>query len=520
MIFSVLDYLEHTASNNGQKIAIVDGSVSLNFHTLRYRALAIAQVLKNQGIKPGDRVGICMAKSADQIIAILATLYAGAIFVPILPALKRDNISHIVNDSGMFAVITDEKRLQEVSNFINIKVLIANGEISSQYPNLNYLSSCISQPDIQKINRIGVDVASIIYSSGSTGRPKGIMVTHRNLADGAKIVAQYLGTKADDRIACVLSFNFDYGLNQIWQSLLTGASIHLHELIMPNECIRFLSNQGITALPLMPAVMTRLFDPRFLDSQHGYDLSKIRYICSSGGRISPAMLSNIAKIFPQSQFYSMFGLTEAFRSTFLPPEQLTNRPNSIGKAIPDVEILVLNEDGQECLPGVVGELVHRGGCISKGYWNDPIKTAERFKSHPQYPGELLVYSGDLVKKDEEGYIMFVNRKDEMLKNNGIRISPTEIEETLEKHPLINSVVVFGIENIEVGHDIVAVYTTHNNSELNKQLAIQFLKINLPTHMVPKFLVHQEFFPHTGNQGKIDRVTVKQNAKQCLGIIDD
>jgi acyl-CoA synthetase (AMP-forming)/AMP-acid ligase II len=341
------------------------------------------------------------------------------------------------------------------------------------------------------------------------------MCTHRNLTDGARIVAEYLGTTQDDRIASILSFNFDYGLNQIWQCLLTGASIHLHELVLPNDCIRFVSKERITALPLMPAIMTRLFDPRFLLFDHGLDLSEVRYVCSSGGRVSPNMRSSVRNIFPAAKFYSMYGLTEAFRSTFLSPEQLEVRPDSIGKAIPDVEILILDDDGNECPPNVPGELVHRGGCITHGYWNDPQKTAERFRAHPCYPGELLVYSGDLALKDDEGYVTFISRKDAMLKNHGIRVSPTEIEEVIEEYPAVNSAVVFGIDNVEVGHDIVAVFTTQDGQPIVEAELNQFLKRNLATHMQPRYLVHQADFPTTGNQGKVDRVLVRKSALQYL-----
>lgn len=457
-----------------------------------------------------------MTKSTEQIISLLGTLYANAIFVPILPSLKHDNISHIVNDSGMKVIITDDRRLSEISSFQNlVTVVIGRGDLTSNYPNLPYLSNHLGN-QIPKFSRIGVDIAAIIYSSGSTGRPKGIMVTHRNFADGARIVSQYLGITQEDKIACILSFNFDYGINQIFQSLLTGASLHLHELVMPNDCIHFLSKSDVTVVPLMPVILTRLFDSRFLDHNQTKDLLKVRCVCSSGGRISQDMLANVHNFFPSADFYSMYGLTEAFRSTYLPPKYLAQRPNSIGIAIPDVEILVLDEQGNECLPNQVGELVHRGGCITKGYWNNPAQTAERFRAHPKYPGELLVYSGDLAVKDKEGFITFVNRKDGMLKNNGIRISPTEIEEVMERELLVQSVVVFGIENIQVGHDIVACYTSTNGQLISEGILRQFLKSNLPTHMIPKYLLYFDTFPSTGNQGKIDRVAVQNQALSILG----
>jgi amino acid adenylation domain-containing protein len=518
MHFSVLSDLENSAAILGDKTAITCGELTLTFDELRSKAKATACALVEMGVKPGDRVGICMTKCPEQIVVILGVLYANAIFVPILPALKRRGIAHIISNSGMIAIVTDSKRLNEIAYFENkVKVFIGNGELTETYPNLPYITRHLETETLSPFCRLGIDVAAIIYSSGSTGMPKGIMVSHRNFFDGARITSEYLNTRQTDRIACILSFNFDYGLNQLWQSLFIGCSLYLHEFIMPNDCFNLLNKHQITALPLMPAIMTRLFDSRFVQLDHCYDLSCVRYVCSSGGRLSNSMLSNVRAFFPNALMYSMYGLTEAFRSTYLHPSHLQQRPGSIGKAIPDVEILVLDNLGNECAAGVEGELVHRGGCIALGYWNDVEGTNERFRTHPSYPGEKLVYSGDLVVRDHEGYISFVSRKDEMLKNNGMRISAAEIEVVFDGHPDVSAVVVFGVENIEVGHDIVAVYTTNNSEPLDQSTLKRFLKDSLASHMVPKYIVHQENFPATGNQGKIDRITVRRNAILQLGI---
>jgi len=518
MHFSVLSDLEKSAKTLADKVAVISEDSSLTFSDIRDKAKAFASIFIDQGIRPGDRIGICMRKSPEQIVAILGVLYSNAVFVPILPTLKRQNISHISKNSGMVAVITDSKRLSEV-DFLQdtIKIFVGEGSISEKYPNLNNMSRFVETDNLPPFTRLGIDLAAIIYSSGSTGMPKGIMISHRNLYDGARIASAYLDTRENDRVACIISFNFDYGLNQIWQSFFKGCSLFLHDFIMPNDCLNFLKKYQITVVPLMPAIMTRLFDPRFVKIDDNHNYSSVRYLCSSGGRISNSMISNINIFFPSALMYSMYGLTEAFRSTYLHPNDLQNRPSSIGKAIPDVEILILDDEGRECKAGETGELVHRGGCIALGYWNDPKKTKERFRTHPLYPNEILVYSGDLVVKDQEGFISFVSRKDEMLKNNGIRISATEIEAIVDSHPNISSVVVFGIDNIEVGHDIVAVYTTYDTEPLNYQKFKRFLRESLASHMIPKFLVHQEIFPFTGNEGKIDRLTVRKSALIKLGI---
>lgn len=518
MLFSVLRFLEASHHERGNEVAVVDGETVLTFSQLRERVRATASVLKDLELCPGDRVGVCMAKSADQVVTILAILQANAIFVPILPALKRENIRHIVADSGMVAVITDSRRLEELTDISPaLRLWLGGGPTVEALPNLAQRSAELAQVTAPAFLRLGVDIAAIIYSSGSTGRPKGIMVTHRNLADGAEIVASYLGTCADDRIAGVLSLNFDYGLNQLWQCLLTGASLHLHEFVLPNDLLEFLVREQITVLPVMPVLLARLSDSRFLDRSRPWDLGAIRYVCSSGGRLAPAMLECVGNLFRDAKFFAMYGLTEAFRSTYLPADQLSVRPDSIGRAIPDVEILVVDDAGNPCAPGVVGELVHRGGCVAAGYWNDPGRTAERFRQHASYPGEILVYSGDFVSRDSDGYLYFQGRKDGLLKCNGIRVSPTEIEVVAEQHLEVKMAVVFGVENPSVGHDIVLAYVTLNGAPVAEAALRAHLKPRLPSHMIPRHMVHLEAFPSTGNQGKVDRVAVQQGVLQALNL---
>jgi len=366
-------------------------------------------------------------------------------------------------------------------------------------------------------DRIGADNAAIIYSSGSTGRPKGILISHRNLADGADIVAEYLGTREEDRIACVLSFNFDYGLNQIWQTIRKGASLYLHDFAMPNDLFALVAEQSITGLPLMPVFITQMFDRRLKIAASSYDFSALRYVCSTGGRLSEQMLRDLRSTFPATKIYSMFGLTEAFRGTYLEPDKLDTHPTSIGKAIPGVQILVLDEHGEECPPNVAGELVQRGATVTKGYWRDPENTAKVFRTHPRFPGETLVFSGDSVVRDEEGYLYFVDRRDEMIKTRGFRVSPTEVESEVVRHPEISAAVAFGVINIGVGEDIACAYTTHSGEPLPEPTLIQFLKTNLPRHMVPAYVIHFTTFPITGNAGKVDRKTIKQVAFERLGI---
>ena len=515
MLRSIPQFLCATAERLPDKIAIVGKTRSATFSQLLQEALATAECLREIGVEPGDRVGICMEKTLDQVSVILGVLFANAVVVPILPRLKQPNIRHIIENSEMVALVTDSDRMNEVADFADIvKLIIGHGDLDLDWPNLPYMRRFIKPR--MSFDRISADNAAIIYSSGSTGRPKGILISHRNLADGTDIVTKYLGTSQDDRICCVLSFNFDYGLNQIWQTIRKGATLYLHNLVLPNDLFALLAAEKITALPVMPVIITKMFDRRLKLATGSYDFSSLRYVCSTGGRLSEDMLRDLKTTFSNARIYSMFGLTEAFRSTYLDPSKIDSHPTSIGKAIPDCQVLVLDENGEECAPNAVGELVHRGPTVTKGYWRDPENTAKVFRSHPRFPGETLVFSGDKVRRDDEGYLYFVARGDEMIKTKGFRVSPTEVEAEVVRHPEIVDAVAFAVANIEVGEDVACAYTTVTRQPLSEHILKQYLKTHLPSHMVPAYLIHFDSFPVTGNAGKLDRKVIKQAAFERLG----
>jgi len=512
---SIPRFLCDTAERLPDKTAIVCKTRSVTFSQLHQEALATAECLRELGVEPGDRVGVCMEKTLDQVSVICGVLFANAVLVPILPRLKQSNIQHIIENSGMNALVTDSERMNEVAEFAAVtRLVIGHGNLDSDWANLPYMRRFM-RPRMF-FDRIGNDDAAIIYSSGSTGRPKGILISHRNLADGSDIVTEYLGTCEEDRIGCVLSFNFDYGLNQIWQTISKGPTLYLHNLALPNDLFALLAAERITALPVMPVIITKMFDKRLKLATASYDFSSLRYVCSTGGRLSDAMLRDLKTTFPSAKIYSMFGLTEAFRSTYLDPAKIDSHPTSIGKAIPDCQILVLDENGEECPPNVVGELVHRGATVTKGYWRDPENTAKVFRSHPKFPGETLVFSGDKVKRDAEGYLYFVARGDDMIKTKGFRVSPTEVEAEVVRHPEIVDAVAFAVINIEIGEDVACAYTTVTRQPLAEHTLKQYLKTHLPNHMVPAYLIHFESFPVTGNAGKLDRKAIKQAAFERLG----
>ena len=507
---------EQTLSATPDKEAVFGGGESLTFRQLHAEAVAAAQALAQLGVQSGDRVGICMQKTLDQVVAILGVIWANAIFVPIHPVLRAEQIEHIATDCDMKLLITESARVAELRGAVPGRIALGRGPEEEGIASLAKLrQECQSGEPFFRCK--ADDTAAIIYSSGSTGRPKGIIVSHRNLADGARIVASYLGTKPADRIAGVLALTSDYGLNQLWQTLFVGSSLYLHDLIFPRDLFRLLARERLTALPLMPFIISRMFDPRLAGPEGDLDFSALRYVCSTGGPVTAMMLGHLRRTFPDSDIVLMYGLTEAFRSSWLRPDQVRLRPTSIGKAIPEVELFVLDEQGRECPPDVPGQLVHRGGCITKGYWNSPEKTAERFRQIDRFPNETVVFSRDLVRRDEEGYLYFLGRMDSMIKTHGFRVSPTEIEEHARRFDDLSDAVAFGIDHPEIGQAIALVYTTTDGTPLASESLTEHFRAGMPHHMVPRSFVHLEAFPATGSGGKVDRVLVRQLSLEKLTV---
>ncbi len=345
------------------------------------------------------------------------------------------------------------------------------------------------------------------------------MLSHRYLCDGALIVTSYLGLKADDRLTQVLSLNFDYGINQLLGAIRVGAELHFTTFHFPKDLFSFLKTSAITTLALMPVFLNRLFDPRFFRPEFAEGITTLRRITTSGGRMPLPTVKAIRAALPKTDLYLMYGLTEAFRSTYLPPDQVDSRPGSIGRAIPDVQLLVLDEKGKECPPEVPGELVHRGGVISKGYWNAPEKTAERFKlwMDPSGNPETVVHSGDIVRRDADGFLYFIGRRDNMIKTSGHRVSPEEIERAAEQMSGVEHAVAFGREHEVLGEEIVLVCIAKEGAVPPPEFEVKaFLRERLAAYMIPQQVIGQSGFEVTaGNQGKVDRTDVKRRALEQL-----
>jgi len=350
---------------------------------------------------------------------------------------------------------------------------------------------------------IDSDMAAILYTSGSTGKPKGVVLSHRNLVTGAISVSQYLNNRPDDRILAVLPLSFDYGLNQLNTAFYTGATAILMNYLLPRDILTTVKHEQVTGLAAVPPLWAQLAQLDWKDTQ------SLRYITNSGGAMPRATLAHLRSALPDTQIFLMYGLTEAFRSTYLPPEEVDKRPDSMGKAIPNAEVMVLREDGSHCAPGEPGELVHRGPLVSLGYWNDVDKTAACFRPlTPRQSGltipELAVWSGDTVRMDDEGYLYFIGRRDDMIKTSGYRVSPTEVEEVIYATEKVAETAAFGVPHPTLGQAIVVVAVPRTGFELDRDTLQSACKQHLPAFMQPGLIeLRQTSLPRNPN-GKIDR----------------
>ncbi|MAC84816.1 MAG: AMP-dependent synthetase [Arcobacter sp.] len=493
--------IEEANISNPDKVALTLGHEKITYSELFTKVNQIAYYLNELNMPSKSRIGIYSNKGIDQVIAILAILSTDYILVPLTKLLKQEQVEYIINDCNIECIITDKIKLESIEE-INFKGNVISYETAHKdLPSFEEIYKYYNKP--YECNISGHQNAAITYSFGMSGKPKGIVISHRNFIDSARVVSQYLELKEEDVISGTLLFNLDYGLNQIFCSLYKRATLALHRFVLPNDFFNHVINDKVTVLPLMPINLTDMFDEEENRLPSSELLQNVRIITSSGGNVTNKMITDIEKYFSNAKFYSMHGLTEAFRSTYLDPSQLKIRPDSIGKAIPDVELYVIDEDGNECAPRVVGELVHRGGYIYQGYWKGPKQTAQRFKSAQilkniinldgELNDEIVVATGDYVYKDEEGYLYFVSRQDNMIKTRGFRVSPYEIESVVYKNiSEIEQCAVFSIENKEIEEEIVLVYTA--NSELSAKEITFELKKHLASYMIPSKIIYKKSLP--------------------------
>ena len=511
------DFIINAAKRSPDAIALCLKDSSLSYQTLADDIDAFAQALLNNDLQANDRIAIYLPKQFETVIAMFGTALAGGVFVPINPLLKPKQVSYILKHCQATKLVTASTRAKllfdELSDCPSIDTLICVDKLPAIENNTSYHRTIwqdfITQgKQINYHSRVEQDTVSILYTSGSTGQPKGVSLSHRNMVEGAKSVAQYLNNSAADRLLAVLPFSFDYGLSQLTTAFSVGARVVLMDYLLPQDVIKAVAKHQITGLAAVPPLWNQLCDRQWPDEA----INCLRYITNSGGAVPPALSAKLSACLPNTDIFLMYGLTEAFRSTYLPPDQLKHRPESMGIPIPNAELKVVRADGSECNADEPGELVHRGSLVAQGYWNDPEKTLQRFKPwskqadtlpHP----DIAVWSGDIVKKDADGYFYFLGRNDEMIKTSGYRVSPGEVEQVAYDSDLVHDVAAIGLPHPTLGQAILLMYHP-KNSQQDESVLLAFCKKNLPLYMVPHKLIKLSPLPKNSN-GKIDRSTLKK-----------
>jgi acyl-CoA ligase (AMP-forming) (exosortase A-associated) len=529
------DLVHSSAAERPEACALRFKSSALSYAGLAGRMANVAGGLLRLALARQDRVAIYLPKRLETVASFFGTTAAGCVFVPVNPLLKPPQVGHILRDCAVRLLITTTQRAveltQELNSSADLRVIVV---LDGQVPDPDtlpgrtlltwdeFVSGAIGSVRAHRI--IDADIAAILYTSGSTGRPKGVVLSHRNMVTGAKSVAQYLENRREDRLLAVLPFSFDYGFSQLSTALHVGASVVLMDYLFPRDVLNLVVQERITGLAAVPPVWIPL-----ADLEWPADVTEhLRYFTNSGGAMPRATLTKLRAAWPKTKPYLMYGLTEAFRATYLPPEEVDRRPDSMGRAIPNTEVLVVRPDGSRCNPDEPGELVQRGSLVALGYWNDPVKTAERFKPVPGQPAELpitemAVWSGDSVRMDAEGFLYFIGRKDEMIKTSGYRVSPTEVEEASYGSGLVADAVAIGVPHPMLGQAVILICTPSptirpaspaSAGEGRGERLLSYLKSALPNFMVPLRIEWEEELPRNPN-GKFDRPLLATRYRELL-----
>jgi len=513
MDFLIWHLLRESVRRAPDKEALVHNSERLTYAQVARRTAGLATALRAAGMRRLDRAGIYLEASVPQVISIFGISRGEGVYVPINALLHAEQVMHIACDCGMKALITTPAKLMELAEVLpripSLEFLVVAGDgdtPKTQLPVYRFDSLCATDPPaVWKESSIEKNLAAILYTSGSTGKPKGVMLSHANVVAGSRIVSDYLEITEHERILAVLPFSFDAGMNQLMTAFERGGTLVLTNFTFAREIVQMLLKEHITGLAGVPTLWSLLAQCNSTLSKQ--PLRDLRYITNTGGAMPQAVLKVLRAALPATKIFLMYGLTEAFRSTYLPPEELDRRPTSMGKAIPDTEILVLNEHGGLCKPGEIGELVHRGPTVSLGYWNRPEDTARALRPNPLLPPEMgdcekVCYSGDLVKVDKDGFLYFVGRRDTMIKSSGFRISPTEVEEVLFQSGKLRGAAVIGVPDDVLGQSIKAFVVPLDGDPLDAEALRDHCAEKMPRYMVPKFVEVLSELPKTSS-GKVD-----------------
>ncbi|WP_447724425.1 acyl-CoA ligase (AMP-forming), exosortase A system-associated [Sphingomonas koreensis] len=483
--------------NGGQPddVALEDRTGTLTYAELEAAVGALARWLKGQGFAPGARVATWLPKMRLACLMPLAAARAGLVHVPVNPVLKRAQVAHILADSDASLLLTQPTR----------SMTLESGDLPDGCRIMGDAEAVLDGPGLPPSDADPQALAAILYTSGSTGRPKGVMLSHANMWLGAISVAHYLKITREDRVLGVLPLSFDYGQNQLFSTWAGGGRVIPLDYLTARDVMKAVDRHGVTTIAGVPPLWVQLLDADWPE----LTARKLKRLTNSGGALTTGLVRGLRGKFPKADLYPMYGLTEAFRSTYLDPGQVDANPDSMGRAIPFAEIMVVRPDGTRADAGEPGELVHAGPLVAQGYWQDAERTAQRFKPAPAFSeyGGMAVFSGDTVVEGADGLLRFVGRDDEMIKSQGNRISPTEVEEAVLAGGEAREAAAFAIKDERLGQAIVVVAVARGPAAVAEAALRERLRRELPSFMQPARYEWRESLPRNAN-GKFDRSALK------------
>lgn len=503
----VQHFLEHSAERLPDKTALIYQEKRFTYREINSMANSLATALCERGIGRGDRVAIFMDNCVETVISIFAALKAGAAFMVVNHTTKAEKLQYVMNNSRARALFT-HRNMEGVAGKIaapHLETVIIAGAQNSNLSGLKFEDIAVAADTLVSTKCIDIDLASIIYTSGSTGSPKGVMLSHLNMVSAAHSISTYLGNSEDDIIINVLPMSFDYGLYQILMGFRIGGTVVLEKsFTYPYQVIDKMIKEKVTGFPGVPTIFAIMLQLKNIDA---YDFSNLRYMTNTAAALPTSHIKRLRELCPHVRIYSMYGLTECKRVSYLPPEDLDRKPNSVGKGMPNEEVYIVNDSNEVVAPGEVGELVVRGANVMVGYWEKPEETAQRLRPG-KYPGEKVLYTGDLFRMDEEGYLYFIARKDDIIKCKGEKVSPKEIENVLYSLDGILEAAVIGVPDDISGQAIKAYVALEKGSGLSEKDILRFCSQHLENFMVPKYIEIMESLPKTVT-GKIEKKSLQK-----------
>jgi len=517
--YLVKHFLENSARRFPDKVALISGSRRLTYSEINKTADRLASAFLKIKIKRQDRVAIFLDSSIESVISLFGILKAGAIFVMLSPTLKPKKLAYILKDSSARAVITNTNKASLVVNAVqeapeltdivwtgtkdSIKILES---IAHQTKHVTHHSwnAVLSKTPVVSLKPydlpIDLDIATIIYTSGSTGDPKGVISANYNVISACQSITTYLQNTENDIILNTLPLSFDYGLYQILMSFLVGAAVVLEKsFLYPYRILEHLVEEKVTGFPIVPTMAALLLQ---MEDLSRFDFHCLRYITSTAAALPEYHIRRLKELFPDTRIYSMYGLTECKRVAYLPPEELDTRPGSVGIPIPNEEVFIVDGNGQEVGPNKIGELVVRGSNVMQGYWNAPQETKLRFKPGKHFR-ETLLYTGDLFRRDNDGFLYFIGRTDDIIKTQGERVSPKEIENCICELKGVSETAVIGLPDDLSGQVIKAFVVPDKHHKIREVDVLRHCKKNLEVFMVPRYIEIRKQLPKTSS-GKVDK----------------